>query len=498
MSIPHYPLFIGGEFVEGTAKSRFEAINPYKKAVWATVAEAGEQDVRLAIAGARHAFESTWSKTSGLQRSKLMHRLADLLESNAARMGALESTDNGKVIRETRPQMIFAARAYRFFAGYADKLWGSQMPLDSRDIVNYTTRQPIGVVAMIIPWNSPIGILANKLAPALAAGNCVVIKPSEHASVTTLEFAKLVAEAGFPPGVVNVVCGGADVGRALVSGGVNKVSFTGSTMVGRELASLAGQCLLPVTLELGGKSPNIIFDDADFEKAVNGVLGGIYGATGQTCVAGSRLLVQHGIHDRLVTQLAERAGKIRMGNPLDEATEMGTVANEPQFRRILNCIATATAAGARLVAGGSAATGKHLETGYFIQPTIFDQVDNAMQIAREEVFGPVLSVIAFGTEEEALEIANDSPYGLAAGVWTQNIGRAHRIARDIQAGLVWVNTYRAVAIQAPFGGLKESGFGRERGEEALDGYLTTKNIAVNIAVDSHGANADPFAIKGLT
>lgn len=491
MSFPHYPLFIDGRFVESQSGGKFETFNPYRRAPWATVAEADEADVAAAIAAARQAFDTTWRKTSGLQRGKLMMKLADLLEASAAHMGTLESTDNGKVIRETRPQMVFAARAYRFFAGYADKLWGSQIPLDRRDSFDYATREPLGVVALITAWNSPMGLLANKLAPALAAGNCVVIKPSEHASVTTLEFCKLVQEAGFPPGVINVVCGAAAAGRALVGGAINKVSFTGSAGVARDIAAMAGRNLVPVTLELGGKSPNIIFEDADFDKAASGALAGIFAATGQTCVAGSRLLVQRGIHDRMVEKLAVRAQAIRMGNPLDESTEMGTAANEPQFRRILASIEAAQGEGARLVTGGSAATSGELAGGYFIQPTIFDNVTNNMRIARDEIFGPVLSVIVFDTEEEALAIANDSPYGLAAGIWTQSLPRTLRMARELQAGQVWVNTYRSLAVQAPFGGVKESGFGREKGEAALDEYLTSKNVMI----DFSGEDSDPFAVK---
>jgi aldehyde dehydrogenase (NAD+) len=491
MTIRQSDLFIDGRFTPAKSGRRFESVNPYNRAPWASVAEAAEADVNDAIAAARLAFESTWRKTSGLQRSKLMHRLADLLEADAARMGELESTDNGKVIRETRPQMIFAARAYRFFAGFADKLWGQQIPLDKRDVFDYATREPLGVVALITAWNSPMGLLANKLAPALATGNCVVIKPSEHASVTTVEFCRLVAAAGFPAGVINVVCGASETGRALVQGAVDKISFTGSAAVGREIAAQAGRRLIPVTLELGGKSPNLVFDDAHFERAVSGALAGIFAATGQTCVAGSRLLVQRGIHDRMVARLAERAGRIRMGNPVDEATEMGTAANEPQFERILGCIERARSEGAHLVTGGAAASGEALASGFFIQPTIFDAVNNRMSIAREEVFGPVLSVIAFDTEEEAIQIANDSPYGLAAGLWTQNLGRTMRMTRELRAGQIWVNTYRALAVQAPFGGVKESGFGREKGEAALAEFLATRNVMI----DFSDQDADPFAVK---
>ena len=491
MPIPYYQLFINGRFVESQSGARFETFNPYNRTAWATISEAGKEDVAMAVAAARQAFESTWRKTAGVQRGRLMVRLAELLEANADPMAILESTDNGKVIRETRAQMFFAARQYRFFAGYADKLWGTQIPLDRRDMFDYATREPLGVVALITAWNSPMGLLANKLAPALAAGNCVVIKPSEHASATTLEFCRLVETAGFPAGVVNVVCGAAATGKALVGSAINKVSFTGSAAIGREIAALAGRNLVPVTLELGGKSPNIVFDDADFDKAVVGALAGIFAATGQTCVAGSRLLVQRTIHDQMVEKLATRAKAIRLGNPLDEATEMGTAANEPQFRRILQSIEAARKDGARLVTGGSAATEGHLAGGYFVQPTIFDNVQNSMCIARDEVFGPVLSVIGFDTEEEALAIANDTNYGLAAGVWTQSLPRALRMTRELQAGQVWVNTYRQLAVQAPFGGFKDSGYGREKGEAALGEYLASKNVMI----DFSGEASDPFTVK---
>ena len=491
MTLPHYPLYINGRFVESRSGRRFETINPYNRQPWATLADAISADVEDAIGTARQAFDTTWRVTPGVERGRLMVRLAELLEADAARMGLLESTDNGKVIRETRAQMVFAARQYRFFGAYADKLWGSQIPLDRRDMLDYATREPLGVVALITAWNSPMGLLANKLAPALAAGNCVVVKPSEHASVTTLEFCKLVEKAGFPPGVVNVVTGAADVGNALVTGAVNKVSFTGSAAVGRRISAAAGANLVPVVLELGGKSPHIIFDDADFDKAAGGALAGIFAATGQTCVAGSRLLVQRGIHDRMVERLATRAQAIKLGNPLDDATEMGTAANEPQFQRILKSIEAARLDGAQLITGGAAATDGALAGGFFIQPTIFARVDNQMSIAREEIFGPVLSVIAFDTEDEALAIANDTPYGLAAGVWTQNLSRALRMTRDLQAGQVWVNTYRQLAVQAPFGGVKHSGFGREKGEAALNEYLSYKNVMI----DFSDRDLDPFTVK---
>ncbi len=487
-----YDLYIDGQFRREPGQERFPAVNPFSREAWASIPQASDAQVADAIRAARTAFDKTWSRTPGLERARLLNRLADLLEGQADRMAALESTDNGKVIRETSGQMRFAARQYRFYAGYADKLWGRYLPLDQREVFDISQRVPVGVAVLITAWNSPMGLLANKLGPALAAGNCVVVKPSEHASGTTLEFAKLVHEAGFPPGVVNVVTGDARVGRALLAGGrVDRVSFTGSPGVGREIAAAAGRLLVPVTLELGGKSANIIFADADLDKAVVGALAGIFGATGQTCIAGSRLLVQREVCEQVTQALVARARAIRMGDPLDPATEMGTAANEPQFNRILASIGNAVKEGATLATGGKPASGPGLGKGFFIEPTIFTGVSNGMSIAQEEVFGPVLSIIAFDTEEEAIAIANDTRYGLASGVWTTNVSRALRVAQSIQSGTVWVNTYRAVAVQAPFGGMKDSGFGRERGEVALDEFTTTRNVMIDFSDQAR----DPFSIK---
>ena len=490
--IRSYDLYIDGAWVPPAGGERFESLNPYSQEPWAMIAQAGAEDVRAAVAAARRCFDANWSRTSGLERGKLMFRLADLLEGRAAEMGRLESTDNGKIIRETTSQMHFAARAYRFFAGYADKIWGKVIPLDRRDVFDYATLEPLGVIGIITAWNSPMALLANKLPAALAAGNCVVVKPSEHASVTTLEFAKLMEEAGFPAGVFNVVTGDARTGRDLVTGGgLDKISFTGSPHAGREIAAAAGRSLTPVILELGGKSPNIIFDDADLDKATAGALAGIFAATGQTCIAGSRLLVQRPVYDEVVSRLAARAGRIRMGDPLAMATEMGTAANEPQFNRIMQFIDGARGDGARLVAGGARATGPGLDRGLFVQPTIFAEVHNDMKLAREEIFGPVLSIIPFDTEDEAVAIGNDTSFGLASGIWTQNVNRVHRVSRAIRSGMVWVNTYRAVAVQTPFGGVKDSGFGRERGQEGMMEFLATKNVMVNFSDEDR----DPFAVQ---
>ena len=490
--IAKYQMFIDGTWRDAADGATMPAVNPFNQEVWASIPVATESDVAAATTAARRAFETNWRHTSGLERASLINRLADLLDANADHMALLETTDNGKVIRETRSQMSYAARVYRFFAGYADKIWGSVIPLDQRGVMDFALREPYGVIAAITAWNSPIALLANKLPAALAAGNCVVIKPSEHASATTLEFCKLIEQAGFPPGVVNVVTGDAAVGKALVgSPEIDKVSFTGSPSVGREIAAVAGRNLRPVTLELGGKSPNIVFADADFEKALVGALAGIFGATGQTCIAGSRLLVQRPIYEQMIEQLAARAQKIVLGDPRKPSTEMGTAANEPQFRRILQYIDVAKQEGARLVAGGEAAREGELAKGLFIKPTIFADVSNNMRVAREEIFGPVLSIIPFSDEAQAVEIGNASPYGLACGIWTRDISRAMRMTRAMRTGVVWVNTYRMVAAQGPFGGMKDSGFGRERGEQGLLEFTTTKNVMIDFSEDKR----DPFAMK---
>ena len=401
-TLPCYDLYIGGQWVRPNSGERFPTYNPFTQQPWATISQGDAHDVAMAIATARRTFETVWKHKTGLERATLIFRLADLVEGRAEHIGTLETTDNGKVIRETTSQARFLARTLRFYAGYADKIWGKVIPLDRRDVFDYAAMVPLGVIGVITAWNSPMALLGNKLAASLAAGNCVVIKPSEHASVTTLEFGKLMEQAGFPPGVFNVVTGDARTGAALAGAeGLDKISFTGSGVAGRAISVAAGRTLTPVIMELGGKSPNIIFADCELDKAIIGAFSGIFGATGQTCVAGSRLLVQRGVYDEVVERLTKRAPGIRLGNPLDPKTEMGTAANEPQFDRIMGFIDSAKREGARLVAGGDRATGSDLGQGLFVQPTIFADVRNDMRLAQEEIFGPVLAIIPFETEDEA-------------------------------------------------------------------------------------------------
>lgn len=488
----HFQMLIDGAWTDGTGSERLNSYNPFDQSVWATIPQATDSDVTLAIGAAHNAYRKVWRKTSGKERAELMHRLADLIEAKADHLARTDSTDNGKVIRETTAQMSFVARNYRHFAGYADKLHGETIPLDNGDMFDFTLVEPLGVAVLITAWNSPLPLLANKLAPALATGNTVVIKPSEHASASTLEFGRLVEEAGFPVGVVNIVTGDGRMGDALTSHPkVRKISFTGGLATAKKILRSAADRVVPVTTELGGKSPNIIFEDASLDAAVIGAVAGVFGAAGQTCIAGSRLLVQRSVYNEVCDRIVEKAGSIRLGDPLDPATEMGPVANSQQYDRILQMIRQSEQDGARIAVGGRGSKDPYLSGGYFIEPTVIVDVEPSLRIAREEVFGPVLCVIPFDTEEEALEIANESEYGLAAGIWTNDLRRAHRMAREIEAGVVWINTYRASYVGAPFGGTKQSGHGRERSWHALLEYTQPKNVMIDLS----GSERDPFAMK---
>src|SRR5262245_58219403 len=487
-----YQHFIDGAPAAPAANEHFDTINPYTGEAWARIAKGTAADVDRAVAAARAAFEG-WSAMKPSARGRLLMRLADLIERDAARLAEIEVRDNGKLLAEMGAQTKYMAEWYRYYGGLADKIEGAVLPTDKANVFNFTRYEPLGVVGMITPWNSPLLLLAWKLAAALAAGNTAVIKPSEFTSASTLEFMPLFAEAGFPNGVVNTVTGfGADVGAALVAHpDVPRIAFTGSDVSGQKIYETAAKSIKHVSLELGGKSPNIVFEDADLDAAVMGAISGIFAATGQTCIAGSRLLLQRSIHDRFVDKLVEVAKSARIGDPMSLDTHVGPVTTPPQYKKVLDYIEIAKREGANCVLGGGPYRGPGAKGTQFVAPTIFTGVRNDMRIAQEEVFGPVLSVIPSEDEAEAIRIANAIGFGLAAGVWTKDMGRARRLSEKLRAGTVWVNTYRAVSFTSPFGGYKRSGLGRESGLEAIKEYLQVKSVW--IATESSVAN--PFIIR---
>ena len=489
-NVREYRMYIGGEWVDARSGATFESTNPYSGEVWASAPDGAQADVDAAVAAARTAFNSgPWSEMTGAQRAARMRALAEILVRDAELLGEVETRDNGKLLREMSGQTAYLPEWYYYFASLADKLEGEAIPSDRPNFFAYTRHEPVGVVGAIIPWNSPLLLLTWKLAPGLAAGCTFVVKPSDYTPISALEFAKRFEEAGFPSGVFNVVTGyGPSVGKALTAHpGVSKVAFTGSTATGIDVGRTALGNLTRFSLELGGKSAQLVFEDADLDAAASGVIAGVFAATGQTCIAGSRLLVHDSVHDDLVQRIVERARTIKLGDPLLADTEMGPVANRAQFDRVVGFLDEAASAGATVACGGS----QHPELGgLFVQPTVVTDVRPDMRIAREEIFGPVLSVMRFGTEDEAIAMANDSAYGLAGGVWTQNVHRAHRVAHRLEAGTVWINAYRIVAPNVPFGGVKMSGLGRESGIQAVREYTETKAIWVELS----GQTRDPFTL----
>jgi (Z)-2-((N-methylformamido)methylene)-5-hydroxybutyrolactone dehydrogenase len=494
MSLPKYEILIGGEWQKSGSGSYFETHNPYTGKPWALIPRCNQADAARAVEAASTAFErGAWPAMTATQRGALLRKLGDMLAEHAEPLAQTEVRDNGKLISEMHGQTRYLPQWYYYYGGLADKIEGGVIPIDKTGVFNFTRWEPLGVVSAIVPWNSPLLLMTWKLAPALAAGNTVVVKPSEFTSASALEFGRLVEKAGFPPGVVNVVTGfGDEVGEPLVGHPkVAKVAFTGGEMSGQRVYESAARGLKRVTLELGGKSPNIVFDDAVLEDAVKGAISGIFAATGQTCIAGSRLLVQRSIHNEFVDKLVAFARTARMGDPTDYDTQVGPVTTPPQYKKILEYISIGRDEGAQVALGGRPADKDRFGDGWFIEPTIFTGVTNKMRIAQEEIFGPVLSVIPFADEDEAIAIANDSAYGLAAGVWTQSIRRSILMSERLRAGTVWVNTYRAVSFMSPFGGYKRSGLGRENGRDAIYEYLQQKSVWISTATEV----PNPFVMR---
>ena len=491
MALESFQQYIDGSFSD--AEESFDSIDPANGNVWAKMPKATEADVDKAVTAAHRAFTSgVWPTLNASARGKLLYKLADLMAANADVLAELETRDTGKIRRETRAVILYISEYYRYFAGLADKLQGAHFDVDKPDMEAYTRREPIGVVAAIVPWNSQMFLSAVKLAPALAAGCTVVLKASEDGPAPLLHFAKLVDEAGFPPGVVNIITGmGDSCGKALTSHPlIDRIAFTGGPNTAKQIVANSANNLAAVSLELGGKSPVLVFEDADLESAANAIVSGIFAATGQSCVAGSRLLVHENVHGQLMEILSAKAKRIKIGDPQDLATEMGPLATKRQLVHVQDVVDRSVAAGAKLITGGKIPTG--FEAGFYYEPTILDCAESTVACVQEEIFGPVLSVLKFKDDAQALAMANDSEYGLASGVFTKDIGRAHRFVRSLRAGIVWVNTYRMISPMVPFGGYGQSGTGREAGAESILDYTRTKSVWINT---SEAPISDPFIMR---
>jgi len=489
-ALAEYRMLIGGSWEPAASARWFESQNPATGEPWARIPDGDADDVRRAIGAARTAFEGEWAAVTASDRGRLMLDLATLIEEEVDDLAQIETRDNGKLYKEAFAQVSALPRWYRFYGGLADKLDGRVPKFDFPSVLNYITREPVGVVAALAPWNSPLVLATCKLAPALATGCTVVLKPSEVASASSLAFGRLFERAGFPAGVVNVVTGmGPACGSALVADpGVDHVTFTGGPATARAIARAAADNLTPTSFELGGKSANIVFDDADLDAAVVGVVAGVFAAAGQTCIAGSRALVHRDLLDEFLRRLLERTADIRLGPPTDPGTQVGPIATPQHLEHIRGLVDGAVAEGARVVAGGTPVEVESAPGGRFFAPTVLTGVTTSMRIAQDEVFGPVLAVMPFADEDEAVAIANSTRYSLASGIWTQNVKRAHRIARRLRAGTVWINTYRNMSPLAPHGGAGLSGHGRENGLEAVDEFLAPKSVWVELSDEAR----DPF------
>lgn len=491
--LTRYRMLIDGDWVEAGDGRVFESVNPSTGEPWALIPEATAADVDRAVKAAYRAFsEGPWASALPTQRGRYLRRLAELLADQSEGLGRTETVDTGKMLKETRWQAKYIAEFFHFYAGCADKVTGATLPIDKADMITMTLREPLGVVAAVVPWNSQLFLVAVKIGPALAAGNTIVLKASEHASAPMLEFAKIMEEAGFPPGVFNVVTGHGDpCGKTLTSHPlVQRISFTGGPESARHIIHNSAANFAQVSLELGGKSPFIVFDDADLESAVNGSIAGIFGATGQSCVAGSRLYLHDRIADKFLESMVGRTRDIRIGDPLADETQMGPLATTGQLARIEKEVAFAQEQGGKLLTGGQRPPEQNC--GYFYEPTIIECHDQKMRIVDTELFGPVLSVLRFKAEDEAVRLANDSKHGLAAGVFTRDGARSLRVSKRLRAGIVWVNTYRVVSPIAEFGGFKESGYGRESGMQAMYDYTRPKTVWINT---SEQPMANPFVMR---
>ena len=488
-----YQHYINGEWSDASNGAMLTTINPANEESWAEVPASTAEDVNRAVAAAKAALHyGPWGTMTATQRGKLLYKLADLIVDQADHLGDIETIDSGKLLKETRMQTGYVSDYYRYFAGMADKIEGTTLPIDKPDMHVFTTREPIGVVAAVVPWNAQMFLTATKLGPALAAGNTVVLKASEDAPTPMFEFAKIVDEAGFPPGVINVITGyGEPCGRALTGHpDVARVAFTGGPETASKVIENTARNYAHVSLELGGKSPILVFDDADVEGAVNGIIAGNFGASGQSCVAGSRVFIQEGIYDDIVAHLVERASQIKIGDPLAEETQMGPLATKAQVDRIVSAVSKSQEQGAELHHGGKRP--EAFEKGSYYEPTILGCPHQEIETVRNEMFGPVLSALKFKDEEDGIAMANDTRFGLGAGIFTENLARAHRVSANIRSGILWINTYRAISPIAPFGGFGHSGYGREAGIEAVLDYTRTKTVWINTSKEPM---ANPFIMR---